>query len=187
MALRLSISKMAAAFLFICVTSSCSKEIQNDEQQTQVQSAASASNNGTLVHTTTFGPMTTAFMGNCWENIRFGGTIEERVHKHTDGNGNVHYVRSFNAKGMTGTGMTSGMSYVVVGGNEMFSIKNPVMSANPLYPNVIASINSDGTTILIHQGTLVFERSDGARVVARHIIRKTPGGSFVSHWVCGGN
>lgn len=186
MALQLS-AKTILAMVCVFLASACSKEIQQKESDSEIQNAASSSNNGTLVHTTTFGPVTTSFMDNCWENIRFGGTIEERVHKSTDGNGNVHYVRSFNAKGMTGTGMSSGLTYVVVGGNEMFSIKNPVMSSNPLYPNVPASIASNGTTILIHQGTLVFERSDGARIVARHIIRKTPGGSFVSHWVCGGN
>jgi hypothetical protein len=141
-----------------------------------------ASTNGTIKRTVTFGPATTNFSNTCLENIQFGGTIEEIIHKSTDAQGNVHYVRSFNAKGMTGVGLTSGMSYTVVGGNEMFSIKNPIMGA--MYPNIGASINN--SDVLIHQGTLVFVREDGERVVARHTIIVNPNGTVKNEWTCAG-
>lgn len=176
---------IASAILVLLV--GCQKEISSSERAAEENIILSShkNDNGTIVQTTTFSA--TAAIAYCWgENINFSGTIHEKVHKSTDGQGNVHYVRSFTTKDMTGIGATSGMTYDVVGGNEMFSIKNPVMSANPLYPAVPASVaNAD---ILIHQGILVFVRSDGERVVARHVIRKTPGkGVAVNQWFCGGN
>ncbi len=144
--------------------------------------AMAASTNGTIIREVTFGPATTNFRNTCLENITFGGTIVEKIHKSTDAQGNVHYVRSFTTKGMTGTGLTSGMTYTVVGGNEMFSIKNPVMGA--VYPNLGASINN--SDVLIHQGTLVFVRQDGERVIARHTIIVTPHGVIKNEWTCAG-
>jgi hypothetical protein len=179
--------KAAYAFAFFVLLVGCQKDISPSENNSEENIVLSShpNDNGTIVQTTTFSA--TAAIAYCWgENINFGGTIHEKVHKSTDGQGNVHYVRSFTAKDMTGVGATSGMTYDVVGGNEMFSIKNPVMSSNPLYPAVPASIaNAD---ILIHQGILVFVRSDGERVIARHVIRKTPRqGVAVNQWFCNGN
>jgi hypothetical protein len=182
--------------LFTILFSACQKDItdsqtslkevttpSNTSLSVSEANAMAASPNGTISREVTFGPATTNFKNTCLENIRFGGNIEEKIHRSTDAQGNVHYVRSFNAKGMTGTGVTSLMSYSVVGGNEMFSIKkNPVMGA--VYPNIGASINN--SDVLIHQGTLVFVRSDGQRVIARHSIVVTPNGTVKNEWTCAG-
>lgn len=127
----------------------------------------------------------TALIAHCYgENITFMGTIENRVTSTTDAEGVTHYTRSFNTKGMTGVGVTSGTEYDVIGGAEMFAIQDAVITNGAL--NLPASLlESD---IVIHQGTLVFEsRDDGSRVIARHIIHKVPGQEgVINRWECRG-
>lgn len=128
----------------------------------------------------------TAVIAYCYgENIMFTGTIENRVSKTTDAEGVTHYSRSFNTRGMTGVGTTSGTQFDVLGGAEMFAIKDPVFTNGSL--NLAASLSE--SDIVIHQGTLVFKsRTDGSRVVARHTIRKVPGlDDAISKWECQGN
>lgn len=145
----------------------------------------SASDNGITVTEITF--TATAMIAYCYgENIRFTGIIENRVKKSVNANGEVHFIRHFTVKGMTGVGLTTGTIYDVVGGAEMFNIKDAVFNAN-------GSLNLSGSLsesdIVIHRGTLVFvSRTDGSRVVARHDIQKVPGaGILQNRWLCAGN
>jgi hypothetical protein len=119
------------------------------------------------------------------EDIRFTGTIENKVKTTISAGGEVHYTRQFTVKGMTGTGVTTGTVYDVVGGAEMFSIKDPVFNANGTL-NLGGSLA--GSDLVIHRGTLVFvSRTDGSRVVARHDIQKIPGqGIKENRWLCAG-
>jgi hypothetical protein len=128
----------------------------------------------------------TAMIAHCYgENITFTGTIENRVTTTTDAEGEIHYTRSFNTKGMTAKGQVSGTEYDVIGGAEMFAIKDAVFINGGL--SLPASLAE--SDIVIHQGTLVFEsRTDRSRVVAQHIIRKLPGQDrVVNTWECRGN
>ncbi|MEX2233879.1 MAG: hypothetical protein WD824_17065 [Cyclobacteriaceae bacterium] len=127
----------------------------------------------------------TAMIAYCYgENITFTGTIQNRVTTTTDAEGVIHYSRSFNTRGLTAIGTTSGTEYDVVGGAEMFAIKDAVLSSGSL--NLGASLSE--SDIVIHQGTLVFEnQTDGSRIVARHIIRKVPGqDAVINKWECQG-
>lgn len=87
---------------------------------------------------------------------------------------------------MTGIGLITGAEYDVLGGAEMFAIKDAVLNANGTLNLGESIAESD---IVIHQGTLVFvNREDGSKVVARHIIKKIPGSeTTVNEWRCGGN
>lgn len=102
------------------------------------------------------------------EHIAFGGVIENQVHETTDARGKVHRHRIFRARGMTGTGVSTGTAYDVIGGAEMFSWQ----------------FDEQGQLrILIHQGTLVFATADH-QIIARHIIRTVPGRETLNTWVC---
>lgn len=128
----------------------------------------------------------TAMIAHCHgENITFSGTIENRVTTTTDAAGEVHYTRSFNTRGMTAKGQVSGTEYDVIGGAEMFAVKDAVITNGGL--NLPASLSE--SDIVIHQGTLVFEsRIDGSRIVVQHIIRKVPGqDDVISAWECRGS
>lgn len=175
-------------FLLIGITS-CSKEELNEtlvEESLNLEAAPAsrAASSGTTMEEILFSA--TALIEHCHgEDISFTGTIENRVSKTTDARGVVHYTRSFRAKGMVGTGVTSGTVYDVIGGAEMFAIQDAVLNANGSL-NLSRSIAE--SDIVIHQGTLVFQsRTDGSRVVARHIIRKVPGSdTTINKWICGG-
>lgn len=179
-----------AAFAFVFI--SCSKEemeVDTMENFTEdlivVDATTRSASSGTVIQEIPFSAV--AAIGYCHgENIAFGGMIQNRVSKTTDANEQVHYTRSFTARGMTGTGTVHGTVYDVIGGAEMFAVKNPVFTATGMLDVSGSLAQSD---ILIHQGTLVFQsRTDGSRVVARHIIRKVPGkNEYVNKWVCAGN
>lgn len=127
----------------------------------------------------------TALINDCFgEDIRFTGIIENHVKVTTAPDGSNHYTRHFVAKGMTGTGLETGTTYDVVGGAEMFSIKDAVFTNGSL--NLGSSLTE--SDIVIHRGTLVFvSRTDGTRVVARHDIQKVPGAGLLhNEWHCGG-
>lgn len=194
-----SISERKGSFnLFIlfavCLTmgiTSCSKEeLEPDLRQNaaddllMLNATSKTASSGAVIEEIGFAAI--AMISKCHgENIAFSGIIQNRVSKTTDANGQVHYSRSFRTRGLTGTGMTTGTEYDVIGGAEMFAIKNPVFNAQGMLDIAGSLAESD---ILIHQGTLVFQsRTDGSRVVARHIIRKVPGkDDYVSKWECGG-
>jgi hypothetical protein len=178
--------KALYAFAFFLLLVGCQKDFSPSENNSEEIVLSSHSNdNATIIRTVNFNAV--ALIGYCYgENIAFGGVIEEKVHKSTNKNGTVIYVRSFNAKGMTGTGVVTGETFTVIGGNEMFAIKNPVMG--PVYPNLPASMME--SDILIHQGTLVFQSDwdSKKKVVARHVMRVTPGPrEGVNKWLCAGN
>jgi len=180
--------------LFLAVSftfglNSCSKEELNEtliEESLNLEAAPAsrAASSGSTMEEIFFSA--TALIEHCHgENISFSGTIENRVSKNLDARGVVHYTRSFRAKGMVGTGVTSGTVYDVIGGAEMFAIQDAVLNANGSLNLPRSIAESD---IVIHQGTLVFQsRTDGSRVVARHIIRKVPGSdTIINEWKCGG-
>ena len=120
------------------------------------------------------------------ESIRFWGMLEQRVVTTVDGQGRTHRTRHFrptslNAQGWMGnlaTGAATGTTYDIVAGAEMFSI----------HYDEGGSPTVGGSRIFIHQGTVVFvNQADGSRVVARHVIRKTPGqGLQENQWMCMG-
>lgn len=145
--------------------------------------AAKANSSGITVTEITF--TATALINDCFgENIRFTGIIENHEKVTTAPDGSNHYTRHFVAKGMTGTGLETGTIYDVVGGAEMFSIRNAVFTNGSL--NLGRSLTE--SDIVIHRGTLVFvSRTDGTRVVARHDIQKVPGAGLLhNEWHCGG-
>lgn len=170
---------------------SCSKEELNLEASqksaeinTEANLTTKAASSGTTIQEIPFSAV--ALISDCYgENIAFTGMIQNRVSKTTDATGLVHYTRSFSTRGMTGTGTITGTQFDVIGGAEMFAIKNPVFNAQGML-SVPGSLTA--SEILIHQGTLVFQsRTDGSKVVVRHIIRKVPGQEeWVSKWQCGG-
>lgn len=178
--------------LFLAVSftlNSCSKEELNEtlvqeSLNLEAAPASRAASSGTTIEEIVFSA--TALIEHCHgENISFTGTIENRVSKTIDGRGVVHYTRSFRAKGMTGTGVITGIEYDIIGGAEMFAIQGAILNPDGTL-NLSRSIAE--SDIVIHQGTLVFQsRTDGSRVVARHIIRKVPGSdTTVNKWICGG-
>ena len=175
-------------FTLMLITSllnACKKDISNASAVSSVEAASAASNNRTTITQTTF--TATAAIGYCHgENIVFTGIIENKINTTIDGKGVVHYTRHWVVKGLTGTGVVTGTIYDVIGGAEMFSIKDAVLNSNGTL-NLPASLSE--SDIVIHEGTVVFvSRTDGTRVVARHIIRKVPGqDTIVNQWVCAGN
>ena len=189
-------SPVLVAFALILSLTACQKDFSDASSEMQKLANANAfSNSRTPIESTSDNGMTvteitftaTARIAYCYgEDIRFTGIIENRVKKSVNANGEVHYIRHFTVKGMTGVGLTTGTIYDVVGGAEMFSIKDAVFNAN-------GSLNLSGSLsesdIVIHRGTLVFvSRTDGTRVVARHDIQKVPGaGILQNRWLCAGN
>lgn len=183
------------ALALILSLAACQKDFSDASSETQqltnanafsntITPIVSASDNGMTVTEITF--TATAMIAYCHgENIRFTGIIENRVKKSVNANGEVHFIRHFTVKGMTGVGLTTGTIYDVVGGAEMFSIKDAVFNAD-------GSLNLSGSLsesdIVIHRGILVFvSRTDGTRIVARHDIQKVPGaGILQNRWLCAG-
>jgi hypothetical protein len=168
------------------------KELQNEELSAN---SNAMQNNSNAMSVTEITFTATAMIAYCHgENIRFTGIIENRVKTTINANGGNHYTRHFTVKGMTGIGVTNtgaptGTQYNVIGGAEMFSIKDALFNPD-------GSLNLSGTLnsltegdIVIHRGTLVFEKvGDGSRVIARHDIQKVPGkGILQNRWLCAGN
>ena len=175
-----------AIILTACQKNLLSKGELSGSSQAVVANISSASSaNATTLIVIPFSA--TAMIAYCYgENIAFSGTIENRVTTTTDMQGVIHYTRHFTTRGLTGVG--SGVAhtvYDVVGGAEMFSVKDAVLNPNGTL-NVPGSLSA--SDIVIHEGTLVFvSRTDGTRVIARHVIRKVPSGILENHWVCAGN
>lgn len=169
------------------LSASCSDQLEDVQPNSSLSAASeqAASANSITMNTVPF--TATAMIASCHgENIMFSGMIENRVKKTMSASGKSHFFRQFTVKGLTGIGLTTGTVYDVVGGAEMFSIKDPVYNADGSL-NLPASLRE--SDIVIHRGTLVFvSREDGSRVVARHIITKVPGqGLKTNTWDCGGN
>lgn len=175
------------AWFFIISLTSCSREELSDTVELDSfnleAASTSAASTGTTIREMEFTAV--AQIQYCHgEDIRFTGTIENRVSKTTDARGVIHYTRSFRTKGMTGTGLISGDKYDVLGGAEMFAVQDAVLNPDGTLNLAGSLAESD---IVIHQGTLVFRnREDGSQVVARHVIRKVPGRETISEWRCGG-
>ena len=170
-------------FLFLTIISTgCQKQLLNKTESPTVAVNSSKSNNETIASQISFS--TTALIAYCHgENITFSGVIENLVTTITDEQGVVHYTRHFRAKGLTGVGSVTGTVYDVIGGAEMFSVKDAVLNANGTL-NLSGSLSA--SDLVIHEGTLVFvSRTDGTIVIARHIIHKLPNvGITENHWVC---
>ena len=105
-------------------------------------------------------------------NIYFGGsrTLVEHISR-------TGITRSFGTQDFQGwrlpdaTRDQTTVDYEVLGGAEMFNIK----------------FDENGVPVTrIHEGTLVFAALDGShKVIARHVIRNTPGGApSVNRWEC---
>lgn len=175
------------ACFFIISLTSCSREELNDTVEVNSFNleavSTSAASTGTTIGEMEFTAV--AQIQYCHgEDIRFTGTIENRVSKTADARGVIHYTRSFRTKGMTGMGLISGDKYDVLGGAEMFAVQDAVLNPDGTLNLAGSLAESD---IVIHQGTLVFRnREDGSQVVARHVIRKVPGRETISEWRCGG-
>lgn len=175
---------VCAALLFSACQKDASFQARAEESTPALQAAAAkASSSGMTTTEITF--TATALINDCFgENIRFTGIIENHEKVTTTPNGSNHYTRHFVVKGMTGTGLETGTLFDVVGGAEMFSIKDAVFTNGSL--NLGGSLTE--SDIVIHRGTLVFvSRTDGTRVVARHDIQKVPGAGLLQNvWHCGG-
>lgn len=176
-------------FLIISLigVSACKKEQIKEEIQEDlaieipVQLNISDANLRTDISTASFSA--TAAIQYCWgENVRFYGTIENKVNTTTDANGVVHYTRHWSIKGLDAVGVTSGTIYTVIAGAEMFTVIDPVFNSGGI-PQAVRS-----GMVFIHQGTVVLENSlTGKRVIARHVIKKNPQtGVVTSGWFCMG-
>lgn len=182
--------KLLKTFNLILLTfllSACSKETateQIDENlaiSIPVEWNIGASNSRTDITTASFSA--TAAIQYCWgENIRFYGTIENKVNLTTDANGTEHYTRHWTIKGLNAVGLTSGTSYTVIAGAEMFSVTDPVFNSGGVPQPAPSGM------VFIHQGTVVLKNNaTGEQVVARHVIKKHPQtGEVTSNWYCMG-
>lgn len=101
----------------------------------------------------------------------------------TDRQGNTHYTRHWSVADLTARAtlpdrsayMVDGvpLTFVVLAGTEMFSIKNPNTTTG--VPSAAAS-----GEVFIHQGTIILENNlTKERVVIRHMIIKTPGKGII--------
>lgn len=179
-----------AVFIHSGFTSCSKEEIETDsfksytEDITALNLTTKLASSATTIEEISFSAV--AMISGCHgENIAFTGIIQNRESKTTDATGQVHYTRSFRTRGMTGTGTATETEYTVIGGAEMFSIKNPVYNEQGML-SIPGSLSE--SEILIHQGTLVFQSTiDGSKVIARHIIRKVPGKEeWINKWECAG-
>ena len=179
--------KIIFTFSFIVALSACKKEEIKEEIQEElaieipVQLNVSNANLRTDIFTVSFSA--TAAIQYCWgENVRFYGTIENKVNSTIDANGVVHYTRHWTLKGLDAVGVPSGTSYSVIAGAEMFTVIDPVFNSGG-----IPQAGSSGM-VFIHQGTVVLEKTlTGERVIARHVIKKDPQtGVVTSGWFCMG-
>jgi hypothetical protein len=190
--LKRSLIAFFTGIAFVAGVCSCHDGILEEVSQPRLVAQASLGNSrvtsassSTAITEITF--TATAAVAYCYgEDIRFSGTIQNRVTKTSDAKGEVHYTRSFATKDMTAVGVTTNTEFDVLGGAEMFAVKDPVLSATGTL-NVAGSLSE--SDILIHEGTLVFQSlEDGSKLVARHIIRKVPGQDVpVSKWECQGD
>ncbi len=185
------------AFIGIMLFStSCAKEdlVENTEElalELPVEWNSSSNENRTNGTEITLGSFSAiAAVEYCWgENVRFFGTVENKVNRFTDANGTEHYTRHWSIKGLDALGLgnvqtnlASGTEYTVVAGAEMFTVTDPVFNAGGI------PVASTSGKIYIHQGTIVLQNNTtGDRLVARHVIKKNPKTDELSStWYCMG-
>ena len=183
-------------FILMLAVTACQKDAIQDSNApasktgSETTQRLSATNAGSTMTEITF--TATAMISYCWgENILFSGIIENHVQTTVTENGN-HYSRHFTTKGMTAIGVDAqgnptGTMYNVIGGAEMFSIKDAVFNPTTGALNLAGSLTE--SDIVIHRGTLVFENVEtGEKVIARHDIQNVPGqGIKQNRWLCNGN
>ena len=191
-----SFLRVLALGILVFFFNSCQKDVANKDSTIGEILSVNNGKGGTTMTSVCF--QAVAEIGHCngGEDILFKGTIEMKENITTNQNGSTSITRHFIAKDIVGWGVQggrllpatapacqrtysgtfTGTEYQVQGGAEMFSI----------HYDAGGSATPAGSRIFIHQGTLVFVDQDGNRVVARHTIRKTPGGEFVNQWECGG-
>jgi hypothetical protein len=170
------------AWVVLQTTSGCQKEVLDDgvKEETQLASLSKASAGGAETRPALFGP-TAATLGCLGYNVNFAPAqpiiLKETIT--TDAQGTVHYTRHWSVDGLTARAtLADGTPYLenglpvtfsVISGQEMFSIKNP---------NTTTGTPSAATSgsVFIHQGTIVLENTvTQERVVIRHVIIKNPG------------
>lgn len=182
-------------FLF----TACQKDL-SDSTTSEVQSKANHSqiSEANKVTTTTTCFSAIAQVDECaGEWIRFSGMIEMKENVTVDGSGKTHISRHFIVQDLTGVGVTvgstltamtcegtllngttTGTTYEVLGGAEMFNIH--------FGEGQNATLN--GSNTFIHRGTLVFKNNaTGQRVIAKHVIRKVNGVLMENTWECSGS
>lgn len=193
-----SLQRMLALGILVFLFNACQKDVSSKDTTIDEILALNNGKGGTTMTSVCF--QAVAEIGHCngGEDILFKGTIEMKENITTHENGSTSITRHFLAKDISGwgvqggsllpttptvpacektySGIFTGTEYQVQGGAEMFSI----------HFDAGGSATPAGSRVFIHQGTLVFVDQDGNRVVARHTIRKTPGGEFVNQWECGG-
>ncbi len=142
-----------ALSILVIVFMSCHKEIEIfDQQELQANNSPIAAPE-TIIAEIPFSA--TASIAYCHgENIVFSGIIQNLVTTTTDEQGVIHYTRHFSTRGLTGVGSVTGTVYDVLGGAEMFSVKDAVLNANGTL-NLSGSLSE--SDIVIHEGTLVLQ------------------------------
>lgn len=194
----LQIRTVCAMLVVFLLLTGCKKEIQPAQENEGLPAMKLATQSeGMVMGEIQFTAI--ARIGYCHgEDIQFTGWIENRVKTTTSASGQTTYTRHFTVRGMTARGVVTGTGttsvpiqytsnyYNVIGGAEMFSIKNPVFTSTGAL-NLPGSLQE--SDIVIHRGTLVFENvATGEKVIARHDIQKVPGaGTKTDRWLCGGN
>lgn len=172
---------------------SCQKEAVNEEAQREevaLLAQNKASTNGAQTRESIFGPVAATY-GCLGYNVNFASTPTQRVNLletvTTDAQGVVHYTRHWSVADLTARATLPGgaaytvngtpVTFTVVSGQEMFSIKKP---------NNISGVPSAALSgeVFIHQGTIVLENTlTGERIVIRHVIIKNPGrGIIKDNW-----
>ena len=179
--------KIFSVTLLIFLFSACSKEKVTDRTDENLAILLPVDwNTGTAAMRTdiTTGSFSAiAAIQYCWgENVRFFGTIENKVNLTTDANGTEHYSRHWTIKGLNAVGVTSGAGYTVIAGAEMFSVMDPVFNSGGV------PVPATSGKVFMHEGTVVLQNNvTGERVVARHVIKKDPRtGEVTSGWYCMG-
>jgi hypothetical protein len=183
----LTIATLVLAAMLAHALSSCEKEAVNRDAQQEEQAlaaAAKANSGGAETRTSIFGPIAATY-GCLGYNVNFNPaqpvTLLETTT--TDATGTVHYTRHWSVADLTARATLPGgaaymeggvpVTFVVISGQEMFSIKNPNTTTG--VPSAAAS-----GEVFIHQGTIVLENTrTGERVVIRHVIIKNPGRGII--------
>lgn len=183
----LTVVTIVLVWLISQTTSGCQKEAINNEAQEEesaLAQAAKARSEGAETRPGTFGPVAATY-GCLGYNVNFTPaqpvTLKETMT--TDAQGTLHYTRHWSVADLTARATLPGgapylengapVTFVVISGQEMFSIKNP---------NTTTGVPSAALSgeVFIHQGTIVLENTaTGERIVIRHVIIKNPGKGIV--------
>jgi hypothetical protein len=176
---------LVLAWTMVAPIIGCQKEaLEQEEQQEERLLQNMASAEGAETRPGLFGPVAATF-GCLGYNVNFtpAQPVTFKETRNTDADGDVHYTRVWSVAGLTARAtlpdrtayLLNGVpvTFDVIAGVEMFSIKNP---------NTTTSVPSPVTSgeVFIHQGTIILENNlTKEKVVIRHVVIKNPGRGII--------